>query len=204
MRISDWSSDVCSSDLGAGHASRTHELDDLRQGIAALRRRMDEANHSADERVRASASEVVQQSAQARAAAQGKSRFLAAVGDRLRQPLHAMHLFIGALQRNATPPQQPSIDRLQGIVDAMGGLLEELLEISRLDARVVEPVVQPQPVSELFAAQQPDAAALAQAQGVAVHWHDGGLWLLADAQLTGRVLRTLVANAIEHAAGARK
>src|SRR3546814_7120977 len=102
MRISDWSSDVCSSDLvrvyadravlaraqrrtwlaggvvvgialvlawlsqrwlqrrvvhplrqlrdqvgeqrGAGHASRTHELDDLRQGIAALRRRMDEAN----------------------------------------------------------------------------------------------------------------------------------------------------------------
>src|SRR3546814_5784382 len=59
---------------GAGHASRTHELDDLRQGIAALRRRMDEANHSADERVRASASEVVQQSAQARAAAKGKSR----------------------------------------------------------------------------------------------------------------------------------
>src|SRR3546814_14854469 len=111
MRISDWSSDVCSSDLalvlawlsqrwlqrrvvhplrqlrdqvgeqrGAGHASQTHELDDLRQGIAALRRRMDEANHSADERVRASASEVVQQSAQARAAAEGKSRFLAAVG----------------------------------------------------------------------------------------------------------------------------
>src|SRR3546814_7466035 len=31
---------------GAGHASRTHELDDLRQGIEALRRRMDEANHS--------------------------------------------------------------------------------------------------------------------------------------------------------------
>src|SRR3546814_5722419 len=92
MRISDWSSDVCSSDLalvlawlsqrwlqrrvvhplrqlrdqvgeqrGAGHASRTHELDDLRQGIAALRRRMDEANHSADERVRASVSVVVQQ-----------------------------------------------------------------------------------------------------------------------------------------------
>src|SRR3546814_4679896 len=85
----------------------------------------------------------------------------------------------------------------------MGGLLEVLLEISRLDARVVEPVVQPQPVSELFAAQQPDAAALAQAQGVAVHWHDGGLWLLADAQLTGRVLRHLVANAIEHAAGGR-
>src|SRR3546814_1642793 len=112
-----------------------------------------------------------------------------------------MHLFSGALQRNATPPQQPSIDRLQGIVDAMGGLLEELLEISRLDARVVAPVVQPQPVSELFAAQQPDAAALAQAQGVAVHWHDGGLELLADAQVTGRVLRHLVANAIEHAAG---
>src|SRR3546814_20464082 len=85
----------------------------------------------------------------------------------------------------------------------MGGLLEELLEISRLDARVVEPVVQPQPVSELFAAQQPDAAALAQAPGVAVHWHDGGLWLLADAQFTGRVLRHLVANALEHAAGGR-
>src|SRR3546814_17417838 len=105
MRISDWSSDVCSSDLalvlawlsqrwlqrrvvhplrqlrdqvgdqrGAGHASRTHELDDLRQGIAALRRRIDDANHSADERVPASASEVVQQSAHARAAPPGTSR----------------------------------------------------------------------------------------------------------------------------------
>src|SRR3546814_3011923 len=133
MRISDWSSDVCSSDLalvlawlsqrwlqrrvvhplrqlrdqvgeqrGAGHASRTHELDDLRQGIAALRRRMDEANHSADERVRASASEVVQQSAQARAAAQGESRFLAAVGDRLRQQLPPMPPFLGALDRQNT------------------------------------------------------------------------------------------------------
>src|SRR3546814_10168625 len=114
-----------------------------------------------------------------------------------------MHLFIGALKCNATPPQQPSLERLQGSVDAIGGLLEELLEISRLHARVVEPVVQPQPVSELFAAQQPDAAALAQAQGVAVHWHDGGLCLLADAQLTGRVLRHLVANTTEQSSGGR-
>lgn len=188
---------------GTGAARRMHELDDLRHGITALQRRMDEASHAADERIRASASEAVQHSATAQAASEGKAQFLAAVGDRLRQPLHAMHLFIGALQRNATPAQQSSIDRLQGIADAMGGLLEELLEISRLDARVVAAQSRPLAVSELFAGQQSSVVAQAQARAVAVHWHDGGLWLQGDAELLGRVLHHLLANAIEHAIGGR-
>src|SRR3546814_19949870 len=72
---------------------------------------------------------VVQQDCGAQAADRGKVRVLAAVGDRLGKPLHAVLLFSAGLQRNARQPLQPSIDRLKGNVDAMGGLLEELLEI---------------------------------------------------------------------------
>src|SRR3546814_11475349 len=114
--------------LGAGHTSRTNERDGRRQGIAALRRRMDEANHSADERVRASASEAVQQSAQAHAAAQGKSRFLAAGGYRLRQPLNAMHLFRGPRPGHATPLPPPAIDRLSASAHAEFAMLPRLTE----------------------------------------------------------------------------
>lgn len=175
------------------------ELERLRSGIASLQRQTSEARRS----VRASTSEALQHSATAQAAFAGKAQFLAAVGDRLRQPLHAMHLFVGALQRNATPAQRPSIESLQGIVNTMSELLEELLEISRLDAHVVAAQAQPLAVSELFAGQRQSFEAQAQARAVTVHWHDGGLWLRGDAELVGRVLRHLLANAIEHAIGGR-
>lgn len=193
--------------LGDGHAigmpRGRHELDTLHHGIAALQRQSQQQHRDAEQRVRASVDEARQQWSQAQAARHGKAQFLAAVGDRLRQPLHALHLFIGVLQRSAVPAQQAAIDRLQQSAHAMGGLLEELLDISRLDAHVIEAQSQPLAVSALFAGPRQALQAQAQARAVAVRWHDGGLWLQGDATLLGRVLQHLLANAIEHAAGGR-
>lgn len=201
-RLGDALGDSHAIGMAIGSRGR-HELDVLHHGIAALQRQSQQQHRDAEQRVRASVDEARQQWSQAQAARHGKAQFLAAVGDRLRQPLHALHLFIGVLQRSAVPAQQAAIDRLQQSAHAMGGLLEELLDISRLDAHVIEAQSQPLAVSALFAGPRQALQAQAQARAVAVRWHDGGLWLQGDATLLGRVLQHLLANAIEHAAGGR-
>lgn len=198
-RLGDALGDCHAIDMRRGR----HELDVLHHGIAALQRQSQQQHRDAEQRVRASVDEARQQWSQAQAARHDKAQFLAAVGDRLRQPLHALHLFIGVLQRSAAPAQQATIDRLQQSAHAMGGLLEELLDISRLDAHVIEAQALPVAVSALFAGPRQALQAQAHARAVAVHWHDGGLWLQGDAALLGRLLQHLLANAIEYAAGGR-
>ena len=67
-----------------------------------------------------------------------KSRFLAAASHDLRQPIHALGMFVGAL---AGYPMSEEMRRLvgqiEGSVGAMDGLFNSLLDISKLDAGVV-------------------------------------------------------------------
>lgn len=181
----------------------THELRQIRAGIEALDQSVARERKDADRRVRSSVAEALQRWSEAQAAHHGKAQFLAAVGDRLRQPLYAMGLFIGALQRDATPAQRVSIERLQGVADGMGGLLEELLEIARLDARVIEVRPRTLELRDFFALQAPALQDRARMHRVELGWLDAGLVLHADPVLLGRVLHHLVSNAIEHAPGGR-
>jgi signal transduction histidine kinase len=67
-----------------------------------------------------------------------KNRFLAAASHDLRQPLHALGLFIGALRREVPKKQLHLIDSIQGSVGALNHLFNSLLDVSRLDAGVVQ------------------------------------------------------------------
>src|SRR6185369_11603893 len=83
---------------------------------------------------------------QARAAAEeanvAKSRFLAAAGHDLRQPLHALGFFVDALQEQSLPADGRSIvTNIRRSVDVMEDLFNSLLDVSRLDAGIVRPRV---------------------------------------------------------------
>ncbi|MDZ7895991.1 MAG: PAS-domain containing protein [Sphingobium sp.] len=67
-------------------------------------------------------------------AAQDKTRFLAAASHDLLQPLHAARLFTAALAREAAPPAQTLVERVDKSIIAAEALLRALLDISRLDA----------------------------------------------------------------------
>lgn len=133
----------------------------------------------------------------------GKTSFLAAASHDLRQPIHALGLYMGALRQRALEPRAREIvDRMDGSVAALESLMNSLLDISRIDAGALIP--QPRAfdlgalvlrVADEFAA---DAAArglrfsarIAAAAGPAVAW--------ADPLLVERVLRNLIANAIKY------
>jgi signal transduction histidine kinase len=72
-------------------------------------------------------------------ASAAKSRFLAAASHDLRQLVHALSLFVAALRPRVTDSEAGCmLDHIDSSVQAMGGLFNGLLDISRLDAGVVE------------------------------------------------------------------
>ena len=80
-----------------------------------------------------------------------KSRFLAAASHDLRQPVHALSLFVGVLKGHALPAQSRQlVDSISRAVQALGGLFDGLLNLSRLDAGVVRPQVQPVAIADVL------------------------------------------------------
>jgi len=135
---------------------------------------------------------------------QSRSRFLAAASHDLRQPVHALSLFVSALQ------QQPPVDEAQRLlghvrntVDGMGAMFNALLDISRLDAEMVQPAFATVPLAPLLARIAADVGAIAGAKGLTLRCVVHGpadLAVHTDAPMLERVLRNLVGNAVRYTA----
>ncbi|HKO86923.1 MAG TPA: ATP-binding protein [Burkholderiales bacterium] len=75
---------------------------------------------------------------QAEAANRSKTQFFAAASHDLRQPLHAMGLFAAALTEKIHDPEVLNVvNSINASVDALEGLFNELLDISKIDAGVI-------------------------------------------------------------------
>lgn len=191
--------DVVGQPPPATPAAGRHELAALAGDINRLAERLQHNQQVSEERVREATAVALQRMAEAEQAALSRARFLAAASHDLRQPLHAMGLFIDGLLPTASEAQRPAVLRLQEGTAFMGVLLDDLLEISRLDAQVLTPAISSLSLAALFdplAAQH--AAAAAEAQ-VRLRWDDRGLAVRSDAALLQRIVGNLVSNAIRHA-----
>ena len=128
-----------------------------------------------------------------------KSRFLAAASHDLRQPLQSILLFAEALRAHVPDPQgRTKLGHLQQGLDTLKGLLDSLLDVSRLDAGIVLPQIEEFPVSEIF--QQLGAAYAPVAEGKGVAWQvtPCTATVRSDRILLARMLRNLVENAIRY------
>ena len=133
---------------------------------------------------------------------QSRSRFLAAASHDLRQPVHALSLFVSALQQQ--PPADEArrlLGHVRNTVDGMGAMFNALLDISRLDAEMVRPAYGAVALAPLMARIAADEGAIASAKGLALRCVVQGpadLAVYTDAQLLERVLRNLVSNAVRY------
>ena len=128
-----------------------------------------------------------------------KSRFLAAASHDLRQPLHAMGLFLSALrQREREPNKLQIIDDMGKSADALNGLFNSLLDVSRLDAEIIEPNPVHMTARTMFDGLRTQFSQQAAEKGINLHVDAELHVFYADAILLERVLRNLLSNAIQY------
>jgi signal transduction histidine kinase/ActR/RegA family two-component response regulator len=134
-------------------------------------------------------------------ASRAKSRFLATASHDLRQPLHALNLFVQALQERRLPPHERElVANVRRSVDAMDELFDALLDISRLDAGAVRSRVATFPLEELFERLRFEFAGLAQEKGLRFTVQKTRLYVRSDPELLSQILRNLLANALRYTA----
>ena len=139
----------------------------------------------------------------AQAAADARTRFFAAASHDLRQPLHALAINATTLSLLARQADDPRLhDLSQGIGRALvqsQGLLDALLDISRLDAGAVR--LQPADVDLAALLRQLHAEFAGQAAeqglGFGLALPDAPAWACTDVDLLQRVLRNLLDNAFK-------
>jgi len=124
---------------------------------------------------------------------------VAAASHDLRQPLQAAGLFVGTLRlRNRDPDLGALIDRVERALGSLEAVLEALLDISRLDAGVVEPRPARIPLAGVFRSLQETFGDPAVQYGAELRFRPTALWCESDPRLLERVLANLVSNALRY------
>ncbi|PZU53588.1 MAG: hybrid sensor histidine kinase/response regulator [Thauera sp.] len=127
-----------------------------------------------------------------------RTRFFAAASHDLRQPLHSLGLFGSALAtRLRGGPEEALARNLMSCVTALESSFNEMLDVSRLDAGVVQARMRPVALVDVFRALDRSFAAEAEGRGLALRLRARRHWVRTDPQLLERLLGNLVHNALK-------
>lgn len=128
-----------------------------------------------------------------------KSRFLAAASHDLRQPSHALSLLVGALRGAQTRAEEARIlVQIERSADALNTLFGALLDVSRLDAGVVEVHRRPFPVDAVLERVCTEYMVDASAKNIRLTRIPCRAIVDTDPVLLERIARNLVSNAVRY------
>jgi signal transduction histidine kinase len=168
------------------------ELEGLGEEFNNMAARLQESyatlEHKVDERTR-----------QLELANLAKSRFLAAASHDLRQPLHALGLFVAQLHgRVRANERRRIVARVDAALSAMNELFNALLDISKLDAGVLTPSITEFPVAKLLDRVETTFTGAAREKGLSLRVVSNSAWVCSDFILLERVVFNLVSNAVRY------
>jgi len=128
-----------------------------------------------------------------------KSRFLAVASHDLRQPLHALGLFVQALQESPIATQERQIvNHIRRAVDAMEELFDALLDISRLDAGAVRPQIETFPLASVFDRLRLEFGPIAHQKRLSLKVMKTCAYIRSDPSLLARIVGNLLSNAVRY------
>lgn len=126
-----------------------------------------------------------------------KSQFLAAASHDLRQPLYALGLFSSSLDELKLDSEgRDVVRRIQDSIGVMESSFDGLLDLSKLEAGVVQPRIVPVAVDALFDRISQVFHSIALERGLELRFRSDGEWVLSDPTLLEQVVGNLVSNAL--------
>ena len=167
------------------------DVTERHQAAAALR----EANEALEARVAERTVALSAAKAEAERANFGKTRFLAATGHDLMQPLQAARLFLSALAERIS---DPAVGRLDASLDSVEHLLGELLEVSKLDSGVTSPVFIDFRIADILKPLREEFSVLAEQHGLGFAAVASSASVRSDPALLRRILQNFLANAVRY------
>jgi signal transduction histidine kinase len=130
---------------------------------------------------------------------QEKTRFLASAAHDLRQPLHALGMFCATLdQRLINTPERPLVRNMMNAIESLEESFGAMLDISRLDAGVVQKAPQNFPVRDVFRRLYQQFGGDAEARDLALRFRATRRIIRSDPLLLERILANLVQNALRY------
>lgn len=145
--------------------------------------------------------EIQDKSRQLEIANKYKSHFLASASHDLRQPLHALNLFVEQLRTESDPDERRRlVGRIGAAVSSMNELFEAMLDMSRLDAGILRPEWTEFPIEDLLRRMETTFADAAEEKGLRLSVVPCSAWVRSDFVLLERILLNLVSNAIRYTA----
>ncbi|GER18909.1 ATP-binding response regulator [Variovorax boronicumulans] len=190
--------------LGAGEAASvaiegTSEVRHLQHGFNQAARALAESHRLLQSRINEATAELARKNQLLEVASQAKTRLLAAASHDLRQPLHALTLFSDGLANGETDPVKlQRIGHIRECVDSLDRLFSELLNLSQLDAGVLQPQWADFPLDRLFDEISRNFRPVAEQQGLRLVVRKTELWVRCDYVMLSRILNNLVSNSLRH------
>lgn len=168
-----------------------------RAALAAIRLRFENIELLA--RLREETQKAVEAHQEAVDANLAKSKFLAAASHDLRQPIHALGLFLAVLEGSRLQPEQAQVlASAKSVNEASSEMLNTLLDFSRIEAGVVEVQTSTFAVQTLLHKLENEFAPQAEAKQLFYRSRESQARVHSDPGLVELILRNLISNAIRY------
>uniref|UniRef100_UPI0025F86816 hybrid sensor histidine kinase/response regulator n=1 Tax=uncultured Agrobacterium sp. TaxID=157277 RepID=UPI0025F86816 len=165
-----------------------------------------QANETLEQRVAERTAELLwvnHELAEARAAADeaniGKTRFFAAAGHDILQPLNAARLYSSALvERIGNSDNSNLVQNIDSALESVETILGAVLDISRLDTGAMKPRMAAVTLNDLLKRIETDFAPMAREKNLEFVVMPTSLMVRSDINLLRRLIQNLVSNAIKY------
>ncbi len=133
-----------------------------------------------------------------------KTRFLAAASHDLRQPIHALGLFFSELSdRVYNPDTAAVIGQVEDSIAATNSMLNALLDLSKLDAGIVKPVIETFALAGLFSRLNVEFQPIALESHNELRIRPTKATVDTDPGMLEQMLRNLIGNALRYTENGR-
>lgn len=136
---------------------------------------------------------------QAEQESQAKTKFLAAASHDIRQPIHALGLFLDIFSRsNLSDYQQKVLHNANSAFEACVEMLNTLLDFSKVDAGIVDAQLKSFHLQPLLNKLENEMAPLAENKKIYYRSKETSAIVISDPNILELILRNLLSNAIRY------